>query len=180
MRNRLSGTSVPHAFRRAAGADAAAIARLHIGSWRAAYRGLLPAAFLRSLDLGARTAAWKDRLLAPGVIVLLDEDDGYLRGFCASAPAALAGPPAWEIASLHVEPSLRGRGIGGALFEAATGLARAHGAHDLVLWVVDGNTPARRFYAQRGMEPDGARQSREVGPGAVLQEVRYRLALAGR
>ena len=42
--------------------DAAAIAAVHIASWRAAYRGLLPDAVLDSLSLEARTDHWREWL----------------------------------------------------------------------------------------------------------------------
>ncbi|MEU6929538.1 hypothetical protein AB0A05_10295 [Streptomyces sp. NPDC046374] len=44
-------------IREAAPSDAAAVAAVHIRSWRAAYRGLVPDAYLDSLDVGERTDA---------------------------------------------------------------------------------------------------------------------------
>ena len=38
--------------------DAAAIARVHVASWRTTYRGLLPDEFLDSLDEGRYTERW--------------------------------------------------------------------------------------------------------------------------
>lgn len=45
--------------------DARAIAAVHIASWRAAYRGLLPDAALDALTLDGREGDWR-RWLAPG------------------------------------------------------------------------------------------------------------------
>lgn len=56
-------------------------------------------------------------------------------------------------------------------------MARSAGAAELTLWVVEANANARRFYEGQGMQPDGARQEHSIGPGAELQEVRYRTRL---
>ena len=42
--------------------------------------------------------------------------------------------------------------MGAALLAAAVSRARGRGARRLVLWVWDGNTRARRFYAAAGFE----------------------------
>ena len=39
-------------------ADAAAVARIHVGAWQHAYRGLVGDAVLDALDVDARTASW--------------------------------------------------------------------------------------------------------------------------
>jgi len=169
------------AFRRATAADAEAIARLHVASWQAAYRGVLSDGFLDSQDVGERAATWVQRLARPETIVLLDEGPEGLTGFCASGPSH--DPDAdraavWEVYNLHVAPVRRGGGIGGRLFDAAVALGRDRRARLLTLWVVDRNAPARRFYERKGMTPDGARQAHVVGPGATLSEIRYRMRLA--
>lgn len=166
--------------RLATAGDAEGIAALHIASWRAVYRQELPAAFLGGLDSAARTTEWRRRLVDPALTVLVDTAEGSIRGFCAVGPAAdpseaVAG--AWQIHQLHIAPDLRGGGIGSRLFDAALDLARAAGAPLVTLWVVDTNAQARRFYERRGMRADGARQRRDLAPGAVLHEVRYRLPL---
>ncbi len=165
--------------RQATPADAGAIAGLHIASWRSAYRGLLADAFLESQDLAERTAKWESMLAEPEVIVLLAEDARHLLGFaCGPTRDGDADPTsAWEIYNLHVDPDRRGSGIGGRLFDAAADLGRERRARELTLWVVDQNAPARRFYERKGMQPDGASQLHQVGPGAALSEVRYRASL---
>jgi len=44
--------------RRAEPRDAPAVARVHVASWRQAYRGLLPQEYLDSLSVEARTTTW--------------------------------------------------------------------------------------------------------------------------
>lgn len=158
--------------------DAAAIARLHIASWRAAYTAALPAEYLAALDEGERAEQWRVRLNGAGTAVLLAERERTLLGFCAHGPALDESlTSTWEIYSLHVQPELRSRGIGSLLFSEAQACARRAVASALVLWVVANNTAARRFYEGKGMQADGAAKTRELAPGVVLHEVHYRQTL---
>ena len=50
-------------LRRARPEDAVALARVHVKSWQAAYRGLLPLDYLERLDMSQRRDGWK-RILA--------------------------------------------------------------------------------------------------------------------
>lgn len=54
--------------------------------------------------------------------------------------------PGW-LDDLYVVPSATGRGVGTALLE----LVKARQAAGFSLWVFASNTPARRFYARRGL-----------------------------
>jgi ribosomal protein S18 acetylase RimI-like enzyme len=166
-------------IRRGGEEDAAGIARLHVASWQATYRDELPAAFLDGQDVDARRGHWEAEVRG-GTGVLVAEDRGDLVGFVAFGPARDEDADAsrtFQIHNLHAAPSRHGRGIGRALFEDALAEARAHGAREVTLWVVETNANARRFYERQGMEPDGARRTQPVGDGAELREVRYRCRL---
>lgn len=167
------------ALRQATAADAGAVAALHTASWRTAYVAELPADFLAQLDAAEGARGWARRLAA-GALVLLADGDEELAGFCGCGPSRDADAAAggvWEIYALHVRPDLKRGGIGGRLLDAAREAGVERGAGELTLWVVRTNTPARTFYERKGMRVDGAEQRRELGPGAALDEVRYRLAL---
>jgi ribosomal protein S18 acetylase RimI-like enzyme len=167
-------------LRNASVTDAAAVAALHIASWRAAYWAELPSAFLESQSLAERTAVWRARLADARAHLLLLEEGELLVGFAAfGASRDTDADPSlvWELYNLHILPHRRGSGLGAQLFEAASERGRAAGRRTLTLWVVEGNVPARRFYQRHGMQPDGATQLHEVGPGVALHEVRYRRPL---
>lgn len=78
---------MPVAYRLATVSDAAAIARLHVASWRETYTGLLLAAMLADLSAGSRAAMWEAVLDAParriGTRVHLAEEEGEVVGFGA-------------------------------------------------------------------------------------------------
>ena len=59
---------------------------------------------------------------------------------------------------------------------AAVDELRVLGFDEAILWVLDGNTRARRFYELAGWQPDGA-EKQMVWRGVEVHEVRYRRAL---
>ena len=165
-------------IRRATPHDAANIARLHIESWRAAYRSELPPSFLDNQDLAERTGIWQQRLTSSEMHVSLAENGDELLGFCAYGWSRDENAGAtWEIKNLHVRPELRRGGIGSALFETAVQAGTDTNASELTLWVVESNLPARQFYESKGMTPDGERQRHQLTDKVFLAEIRYRMPL---
>ena len=60
--------------------------------------------------------------------------------------------------------------------QAGLDAMRARGYRDAVLWVLDDNPRARRFYEREGWALDG-RTKREEFLGVAITEVRYRRVL---
>ncbi len=58
-----------------------------------------------------------------------------------------------EIETLSVLPDRRGAGVGAALMDAVYERLRRDDIDELMLYVMDGNDGAARFYERRGMEP---------------------------
>jgi ribosomal protein S18 acetylase RimI-like enzyme len=166
--------------REATAADAAAIARVHLASWQAAYRGLVPDGFLDSLNLGERTARWREQLTHRplGQVTHVAEVDGEIAGFAAGGACRdqEAGPRDGELYAIYVDPGSWRQGVGALL--AATGLdsLRDHGFTEARLWVLEANAAARAFYEHCGWSADGARAAHTFGEQG-LPIVRYRRAL---
>jgi GNAT superfamily N-acetyltransferase len=172
----------PARIRRALPADARAIAEVTVRGWQTAYRDLMPDEFLDGLSVAGREAAWRemlDRDAGGGVPAWLAERGGRGVGFVSSGPPRDHDVPlpAAEVYAIYVLPEEWRTGIGRSLLEAAVGHWRSHGATTLVLWVLEGNGPARAFYEALGWEPDGGRQKLEIA-GTSLAELRYRLGPA--
>ncbi len=155
--------------------DADAVARIHVRTWRSAYRGLLPDEYLDSLRAEERARRYTFGSVdprQPATIVAVD-DDGAILGFATTAPARDADRAgAGELAALHVDPDAWGRGIGRALVVAARAQLVEQGFDAAILWVLVGNARAQGFYHADGWLPDGARRTEEVW-GANVDEVRY-------
>jgi RimJ/RimL family protein N-acetyltransferase len=77
---------------------------------------------------------------------------------------------------INLAPEAWGRGLGRTLLEAATTKLRDSGYREAVLWVLDGNARARRFYEAAGWSADGTAKREDMG-GTLVTEVRYRREL---
>ena len=81
-----------------------------------------------------------------------------------------------EIYSIYVRPDLYRRGIGGKLLRHAIRDLAGRGYAEAVLWTLETNAGARRFYERVGWQADGAAKLDHLD-GFDLHEVRYRRAL---
>ena len=86
------------------------------------------------------------------------------------------GTDAGELFALYVDPDFWGRGVGRALIAAARARLVAEGYRWAVLWVLEGNARADRFYRADGWAPDGARRTETIG-GLAATDLRCRRSL---
>ncbi|HWE99525.1 MAG TPA: GNAT family N-acetyltransferase [Caulobacteraceae bacterium] len=150
--------------------DAAALARVHVRSWRETYPGLLPGNFLAQMNTGVYARRWRRQLMSaePQELVLAAEGAGGLVGYCAGC---VDGPVA-EISTLYLIRPAQRRGLGRRLLGSVAKVARARGASGLQLWVLNGNANARGFYDHLGGVPVDERMvGRDDGD---LRETAYR------
>ena len=154
----------------------------HARSWSATYAGLLPAAVIDDVVKArpARIDRWRRQLAEPqqrrGCFV--GELDGRVIGsvFWGPAEAPDATPETAEVYAIYLDPDAIGRGIGRALLDAAVGDMVGAGFAAAILWVLDTNDRARRFYERAGWRPDGVTKTEER-KGGTLNETRYRRVL---
>ena len=156
--------------------DAEAVERVRLAGWRQAYAGILDPAFLAARQVTPEMVRAREERLRSGVgVTLVAVDDAGVRAFAALLPCRdddLDPATTTELAALYVDPACWSQGLGARLLDA--GFARAS-APLHVLWTLQGNTRARRFYERRGFVADGAQ--RELDLGGPVAEVRYRRAL---
>jgi ribosomal protein S18 acetylase RimI-like enzyme len=145
-------------------ADAAAIAEVHVASWRWAYRGHLPDDTLDALDPVALEQRWRSTMSNPSASVLVAIDQGAVVGFASVGPADDddAAPNTAHVFAIYLVPEAAGRGIGRALLGRAEELMRTTGFTQASLWVLETNARARAFYERAGWAWDGTRSSHEV------------------
>ena len=160
--------------------DAEGIAAVHIASWQAAYRGLLPKETLDGLRLDQRTEQWRIWLAPEGerAETLIAERDGAIAGFATLAmPSRDRDEPegVGEIPALYLDPEARRSGIGSRLVEEALAEMRERGYREALLWMLEGNDPANAFYERTGWRRDGGRRHSQYYPDAPeLAELRFR------
>ncbi len=153
--------------------DAMAVARVHVRSWQAAYRGLIPDDFLgglRAEDRAQRYDFGDLDPLKPKTLVALEGT--AILGFATISPSRdedLGGYG--ELCALYADPEHWGRGVGAALVREARARLVARGFKNALLWLLEGNVRAGRFYEIDGWMPDGQRRNADVW-GVRLDEVR--------
>ncbi|WP_068086221.1 GNAT family N-acetyltransferase [Polycladidibacter stylochi] len=134
--------------------DAAAIAKVHVNSWRETYGGLLPNPMLDALSVADRTARWHAMLKKPhaydDIKVYKAVVDGRLVGFCAcnkqrDDDLQKNGYDS-EISAIYVLQSFQRAGIGLALVKAAAQHLKNERYRGTALWVLEGNSNAVLFY----------------------------------
>ena len=152
--------------------DAAAIAGVHVATWRTTYGGLLPDDFLASLDAAGYEERWRRTLGERSDRVYVAEDRGGVVGF-ASGGRERAGETGYsgELYAIYVTREAQGRGHGRRLVQAVAGGLREMGLPDMIVWVLRDNTSARDFYEKLGGVLVRT-QPITIG-AALLQEVSY-------
>jgi GNAT superfamily N-acetyltransferase len=147
--------------------DARAIAEIHVTGWQSAYRELLPARYLASLDVAEAGPRWLQRVqtqarLRPAACDLwVIEEQGAVAGFALLGPCRDGGDMAGfagEVLMLYVHPRRLGAGLGARLLAHALDVLAERGYFWVVIWVLEGNRRAQQFYRRMGLRRDGARR----------------------
>jgi GNAT superfamily N-acetyltransferase len=160
--------------------DAAAIARIHVRSWQAAYRGQLTDDYLDGLNVEDRLEQHRRSLEEPmhEWRTWVAEDEVGLAGFAVTGPSqdADADPKTGEVYAIYLEPDHVGTGVGRELFAHAVDDLRDRGFRTVTLWVLETNERTRRFYEIAGWKPDGTATSERVDC-EMRPTIRYRVEL---
>ncbi len=156
--------------------DAAAISRLRVDTWKAAYAGILDAHVLADLVSDeASIERQRGYIGNPGSRrhTFVATIRKKLVGWAVAGPARDddADETTGEIYALYVDAVYWGTGLGRDLMSTCLGALRAEGFCRVSLWVLDGNARARRFYEAAGLAPDGARKLLDIAAG--VPEIRY-------
>ncbi len=170
-------------LRPARASDAAAIAKVHVETWRATYAGVVPDAYLVSMTESKQALQWNHtirRATAPGsapeavlAAVATDVPGGRIVGFGSCGPARGqrgSGPRGGEIFTLYVAPDWQGQGIGRRLLGDLFARLHEGGLNQAVIWVLAAN-PTRFFYEALGGRRAAERKERFAG--VELEEAAY-------
>ncbi|AIZ43990.1 acetyltransferase [Deinococcus radiopugnans] len=155
----------PSGIRPATTADAPAIARVHVTSWRETYAGLMPDDFLERMTNDEmrqrREMGWERTLSQRLETVLVAEQDGAVVAFASAGPARDHPDYEMELMTLYVLKSAQGRGLGRALFGEMLRALSAAGFENLALWVLEAN-PTRQWYLRQGGREAGEKLDGEL------------------
>jgi ribosomal protein S18 acetylase RimI-like enzyme len=171
-------------IRHATPADGPGIAYVRVTTWRDAYRGIIPQAYLDSMNIPTESVRWSEGLAhaAPQRCYFVAEMEGaQVPGYPDAPPVVgyvMAGPNreedseyGAELYAIYVLPEYHGQGLGRALFTTAAEWLVGQGHSSMIVYVLKDNAPSRRFY-----EAMGGRLAREQlieTGGTMLPEVGY-------
>jgi GNAT superfamily N-acetyltransferase len=133
-------------------ADAEGIARAHTASWQTSYRGILPDAVLDRIDVDQRAASWRRVLADPAILTLVAYDTTHhdIVGLCDAGRSRSDPSYAAEVYRFYIEHHAKRHGLGREMFEQVIGWLRSRDQRSLIIWVLDNNHHARRFYEAMG------------------------------
>jgi GNAT superfamily N-acetyltransferase len=164
-------------------ADAEGIGLVHVRSWQSAYRGKMPQDHLDGLDPVRRAEVWRGIMEetepSRGGVRVAVAAGGGIAGFASFGPSRDSDTDprvTGEVFAIYADPDAWGTGAGRALMASAVAELARLGYASAILWVLDTNDRARRFYALAGWQEDGASKTEGIR-GFDITEVRYRRRL---
>lgn len=137
-------------------ADAAAIARVHVDTWRTTYKDLLPEDFLANLSYEQRERFWQNIVSnadSSHRVYVAEDETGNLVGFASGGPERTDNKDyRGEIYAIYVLQEYHRQGIGRKLANALVKRLMQAGMSSLLVWVLAENR-SREFYERLGGEP---------------------------
>jgi ribosomal protein S18 acetylase RimI-like enzyme len=143
-------------IRRRISADAAGIAKVHIDSWKTAYRGIVSQSYLEGVSYSTRETWWLERLSNLPKFVFVAEDESRqpgesIIGFCAGGTNRSTDDSVYsaELRSIYILERYRRQGVGQALLKSLVGEFIENGFDSMIVWVLAKN-PYLAFYEKLG------------------------------
>ena len=155
--------------------DRYAISHVYEESWKSAYRGIIPQAYLDGIPSGR----WVQTVDDPAKHSLIMLDGDKIVGTSSYGASRFADRKGFgEIVSIYLLPKYFGMGYGTQLLQATMDGLRQMGYPDIFVWVLENNWRARHFYERFGFQDGHTYLDDRIG-GKALREVQY-LYLATR
>ena len=161
------------AIRLAVPADAPDFAEIHIRSWEAAYKDIIPADYIREKN-AARHDLWKRIITGENTIHYIVQKNGKTAGIMTVAPSRDndADDSFYELRGIYLHPDYYRQGIGTHAMEYAYSVARDLGKTTMTVWLLADNYNAKSFYEKCGFIADGKTETHDMGK--MLESIRMR------
>ncbi len=154
--------------------DSESLAHIQVDSYRGAYTGILPAAYLMQFTYEEQTQDWRDLLgqAQHDLLYVIETDAGDIVGYALAKPGLTSiAPYDSELVALHIRKASQRQGAGRQLIAASARRLQQAGCASLMLWTLAQN-PARILYERLGGRLIGE-QEIIVGDNATAVEVAY-------
>ncbi len=155
--------------------DAAACADIHKRSWIYAYSHCIDRTIIEQRHQG-REAMWKKFLANENAGNFVAVTEGKIIGIITIGKERDGDMPegTGELCGLYLDPEYIGKGYGRQVMDWVKTQLKARGFSTMVLWVLDKNDKAKRFYEKSGLRPEGT--SKPSGLGDRMED-RYIIEL---
>jgi len=169
-------------FRRALPCDGPGLAKVQVRSWQAAYRGRIADTYLQGLSLDQKVRDWEKFLQSDASYTLLaqENDRQAIAGFVTLGSYRDGDKPQdefLELRALYIDPAHWRKGLGKKLTRLAMEECRRRKVGRLVLWVLESNSEAQKFYQSLGFQWDGEVKVDDRIEDCPLVEWRYSRSL---
>jgi GNAT superfamily N-acetyltransferase len=165
---RISGVSI----REATVADCAAVAQVHVRSWKESFAGIVPQTFLDKMSVEKRAKAFEEGFAAPFYKMYVAETArGGIVGFADfGAPRENIDAYEGELYAIYLLPEFQRKGVGERLFRRGVEFLKGRGRSSMYLLALE-VSPYRAFYEKMGGRIVGKKQI-EI-EGATYDELIY-------
>ncbi|WP_373537860.1 N-acetyltransferase family protein [Microcoleus sp.] len=156
-------------------ADAPAIARVNLDTWRTAYRKFLPADYLAQLSYQKRENNWQEILSnvknTGDFVCVAENDSGQIVGFAAGG-CERTGKYAYqgELFAIYILEEYQRQGIGQQLVRAVVTKLTESSLNSMLVWVL-GDNSACKFYEFLGGEKVDEHPTNKAG--VAVKEIAY-------
>jgi len=152
---RVAGVS----FREATVADCAAVAEVHVRSWRESFAGIVPQAFLDKMSVERRAKAFEGRFADDDYRMFVAEAAGRgVVGFADfGAARELIEGYEGELYAIYLLPEFQRKGIGAGLFKRGVEFLTGSGRRSMYLLAL-ADSPYKSFYERMGGRVIGSKQ----------------------
>ena len=149
--------------------DLLEISNIYECSWKYAYKNIIPQEYLDSIPKGR----WANRITKDGMFNLVIIENGLIigtSGICRSRWKQYSDYG--EIVSIYFLPEYMGKGFGNHLLKRCIEELKRLGFDRILLWVLEDNIRARKFYEKNGFVCSDEYLNDNIG-GKEIREVMY-------
>jgi len=129
------------------------VARFHRESWLSVHQEKVPEEKINQLTLDYFFDTWQQVIKDTDRYNLVAVNKAMPVGYISYVRSEKAGR--WELIGLYISPEMANRGCGTQLFAAMLEHITRQDTQKLVVWVMQDNLTAIRFYEKQGMRPSG-------------------------
>ncbi|MCL2517227.1 MAG: GNAT family N-acetyltransferase [Oscillospiraceae bacterium] len=155
--------------------DAYEYTACHIACWQMAYKDIIPDDYLKNMpkEIEQRTEKLRKRINelsdSPFHSVKLENKMIGILSFGKSRDEDKSD--AGEVYAIYLLADFWDKGYGRQMMNYAVAALKNNGYHEIIVWVLEENNRARRFYEKCDFSFDGTKKELQIGK--TLIEVRY-------